>query len=190
VVVTTDSEEIAAVARSFGAETPFLRPAELSDNHTPTAPVVAHALDWLAENEGCRPDYALCIYATNPFVRASDIRRGFELISERRVSTVFTVTTFSFPIFRSPRIREDGFLEMNWPEYEMTRSQDLPEAVHDAGQYWWLEVGTFLKTRRLYNPDALPLMLPRWLVQDIDTPEDWQVAEFMYEALTRTGTLE
>jgi len=182
VVVSTDSEAVAATAEELGAEAPFLRPAELADDHTPTAPVIAHALQWLA-GHGCQAEHACCIYATAPFLRPGDLRRGLEILTEHRVSSVVAVTTFAFPIFRAFTIADDGRLEMLWPEHELTRSNDLPEAFHDAGQFYWLEVESFLREPRLYRPDSLPVVLPRFLVQDIDTPEDWETAERMYLAL-------
>lgn len=182
IIVTTDSEEIARVAGKYGAETPFVRPPELSDDHTPTAPVIAHCLEWLAA-QGTPAQYGCCIYATAPFLRAEYVRQGFELMVNRQVSSVFSVTTFPFPIFRALRLAKDGHLTMFWPEHELTRSNDLPEAFHDAGQFYWLESETFLQTRRVYGQDALPVILPRYLVQDIDTPEDWLTAEYMFRAL-------
>lgn len=182
IIVTTDSEDIALVARQFGAETPFVRPPHLSDDHTPTAPVIAHCLDWLAE-AGSAARYACCIYATAPFVQQDFIRQGYDLLINRQVSSAFSVTSFPFPIFRALRIEEDGHLAMFWPEHELTRSNDLPAAYHDAGQFYWLDCEIFRKTGRMYGSDALPVLLPRYLVQDIDTPEDWQTAEYMFMAL-------
>lgn len=182
VIVTTDSEEIARVAQAYGAETPFVRPPELADDFTPTAPVVAHVLEWL-QGTGAPARYACCIYATAPFVQEKYLRAGLALLDGRRVSSVFSVTSFPFPIFRALQIEADGHLAMFWPEYELTRSNDLPEAYHDAGQFYWLAVDSFLATKRMYGKDALPVILPRHLVQDIDTPEDWARAEYMYKAL-------
>jgi len=181
VIVSTDSEGIAKIARQYGAEVPFIRPPELSDDATPTAPVLLHAIQWLADN-GESPSYSCCIYATAPFVRPDDIINGFKIITGKKVSSVFSVTTFAFPIFRALRITNSGQIEMFWPEYETTRSQDLPEAYHDAGQFYWFEVRQILKTKKIYSNDALPVILPRYLVQDIDTPEDWETAEVMYTA--------
>lgn len=189
IIVTTDSEDIARVARDYGAETPFIRPPELSDDFTATAPVISHALKWLQDNDSiCR--YACCIYATAPFVQAHYLKEGYALLRESQVSSVFSVTSFPFPIFRSLKIKEDDHLAMFWPEHEMTRSNDLPEAYHDAGQFYWLNCETFMKDEKLYGKDALPVILPRYLVQDIDTLEDWQTAEYMFEVLRRAGKLE
>jgi pseudaminic acid cytidylyltransferase len=184
IIVSTDSEEIADTALRYGAEVPFRRPAELSDDHTATAPVLVHALRWLADR-GYRAQTACCIYATAPFVRAEDLRRGYDELVGSGATTAFTVTSFAFPIFRALRVNAQGALEMFWPEHRLTRSQDLPEAYHDAGQFYWFDVARFLRDPNLYSRDARPILLPRHLVQDIDTLEDWETAEHMYSALKR-----
>lgn len=181
VVVTTDSIEIAEIARQAGAEVPFMRPAELADDFTNTARVVEHAVRESANVYGEEIDKACCLYATAPFLREQDLRKGFELLEHNQVSSVFSVTTFSFPIFRALRINGKGLLEMCWPEHELTRSNDLPETYHDAGQFYWLDARTFLKEKRMYGKDAMPVILPRILVQDIDSPEDWETAEILYK---------
>jgi pseudaminic acid cytidylyltransferase len=183
VLVSTDDEEIARIAREHGAETPFVRPEDLSGDHTATAPVIAHALEFL-KGQGALPEFACCIYATAPFVRPEYLRQGLETMRTQGCSTCFSVTTFPFPIFRGLRVNDRGCLEMIWPEHEMTRSQDLPEAVHDAGQFYWVDAARFLAQPRLYAADSRPVLLPRYLVQDIDTPEDWDTAERMFQALS------
>lgn len=182
IIVSTDSEEIISVASCYGAEAPFVRPKDLADDHTPTAPVLEHALVSL-RGTGYEVEYFCCIYATAPFVRTGYIREGYDMIRKSRIGSVFSVTSFGFPIFRALKIREDGGIEMFWPAHELTRSQDLPKAYHDAGQFYWLESKTFLENPRLYTLDALPVILPRHLVQDIDTPEDWVRAEIMFKSL-------
>jgi len=184
VIVSTDSEEIASVARSYGAETPFVRPAALSDDFATTADVILHALEWFA-GQGEVPRYACCIYATAPFVRAEFLAQGFALLEQRGAVSVFSVTSYPASIYRALRIDADGRLAMFWPEHELTRSNDLPEAYHDAGQFYWLDAGRFVVEQRLYSKDSRPLVLPRYLVQDIDTPEDWRMAEAMFEAIRR-----
>jgi pseudaminic acid cytidylyltransferase len=181
IMVSTDSDLIAEVAQEFGAEVPFKRPLELADDHTPTAPVILHALEWLTR-QGEPAEYACCIYPTAPFLQPQYLRQGYELLRNRKVSSVFSVTTFPFPIFRALKINDQGCLEMFWPEHELIRSQDLPEAYHDAGQFYWLNCKIFLQERRIYGKDALPVVLPRYLVQDIDTLEDWERAELMFQA--------
>ncbi len=188
ILVSTDSDEIAAIARQFGAECAFRRPDDLADDHTPTAPVVRHALQWLAD-QGTPAEYACCIYATAPFIHAADLRAGYEAISQHACGSVFTVTTFGFPIFRALKLTDAGSLAMFWPEYQATRSQDLPEAYQDAGQFYWLNVSRFMREPRLYFEDSRPLIIPRWRVQDIDTPEDWDRAALMHRALMEQALL-
>lgn len=184
IIVTTDAEEIAVVAKACGAEVPFIRPPELSDDHASTDAVVIHALNWF-KNNGIELEYACCLYATAPFVKPEYLRKGLELLKSTGASTGFSVTSFPFPIFRGLKINQKGALEMFWPEHRLTRSQDLPEAFHDAGQFYWLNVRKYMKTPTLYAPDAVPIILPRHLVQDIDTPEDWARAEFMFQSLEK-----
>jgi pseudaminic acid cytidylyltransferase len=182
IIVSTDDDRIARTALEYGAEVPFYRPPELSDDYTGTAPVIEHALKWLAKKD-TPATYVCCIYATAPFIQSRYIKEGFETLKSKNVSSVFSVASFPFPIYRGLTIKNQGHLEMIWPEHEMTRSNDLPEAYHDAGQFYWLECDRFLKTKKMYAQDSHPVILPRHMVQDIDTPEDWETAERMYEAL-------
>ena len=182
IIVTTDSEKIAHTARTCGANTPFVRPSELSDDYTPTAPVVIHALQWL-KDRGKTVDYFCCIYPAAPFLKAKHIIKGFELLRREDAITAFCVTTFPSPIFRALKIDENGNVRMFWPEHENSRSNDLPEAYHDAGQFYWGNTKRFLTEKKLFSSDSVPVILPRYLVQDIDTPEDWETAEKMYSVL-------
>lgn len=185
VIVSTDSEEIAKTAQSAGAEIPFMRPAELADDFTNTADVMIHAIKESEKVYNEKIEYVCCIYATAPFLRTSDLKKGFELMKTRKVSSVFSVTSFPFPVFRAQKIMDEGHLEMIWPEYELTRSNDLPETYHDAGQFYWLDAQKFLQNPQIYAKDSLPVILPRMLVQDIDTPEDWETAEIMYKVINK-----
>ena len=183
IVVSTDDEEIAQVAGASGAEAPFRRPKELSDDHTPTVPVIAHAIRWLEAERG-PVTFACCIYATAPFLQPSYLHEGLQLLkSHEDAQFAFSVTSFAFPIFRSLKRNPDGTVGMFWPEHELTRSQDLPEAWHDAGQFYWGRKEAFLTEGRIFSSRSFPVVLPRHLVQDIDTPEDWTRAERMFSAL-------
>jgi pseudaminic acid cytidylyltransferase len=182
IIVSTDSEEIADVAKACGAEVPFVRPSKLSDDFTGTVPVLLHALNWLNEHESAA-DYFCCIYATAPFIQPEHIAKGFSLLKRERASTSFSVATFTYPIFRALKIVDDGRIEMFWPEHKDSRSNDLPEAYHDAGQFYWGNTKKFMKVKALFSSDAVPIVIPRYLVQDIDTPEDWKTAEIMYSVL-------
>mgnify|MGYP001199902583 FL=1 len=181
VIVSTDDEEIARVARDCGAETPFVRPRELSDDHTGTNAVVRHAIGWFGER-GELPDHVCCLYATAPFVQPRYLREGFEQLVSSGKSFAFSVTTFAFPIQRALRIDADGCVQPIWPENVARRSQDLEETYHDAGQFYWGTARAFLDDVVLYSGASVPVVLPRHLVQDIDTEEDWVRAELMFGA--------
>lgn len=184
VLVSTDDEEIAKIAESFGAEAPFRRPAELSHDHAPTLPVIAHAIQWW-ESHRAPVTYACCIYATAPFLRPKYLREGLRVLHESSdAEFAFSVTTYAFPILRAVRVLQNGRVEMFWPENEMKRSQDLPEAFHDAGQFYWGRRDAFFRNEGVFSAKSYPVLLPRHLVQDIDTPEDWERAERMFKALT------
>ena len=182
IIVTTDDEEIADVARSFGAEIPFIRPKELSDDHTATIPVIAHAIQTLQKQ--CVIDAACCIYATAPFIRPQDIVTAYNALITHNKQYAFPVTTFAFPIFRGVKRDDAGNIEMFWPQHFATRSQDLEEAYHDVGQFYWGTPDAWLSGRAIFSDAATTIVLPRHLVQDIDTPEDWHRAELMHKVLS------
>ncbi|WP_420194208.1 pseudaminic acid cytidylyltransferase [Marinobacter sp. GH_1] len=186
VIVSTDDEEIAAVARQYGAETPFMRPAQLSDDYTGTIPVIRHAVEWLADS-GCAVSQACCIYATAPFVSPEDLKRGQQLLESEACSYAFSVTSYAFPIQRAIRITGGGRVAMFNPEHFGTRSQDLEEAWHDAGQFYWGTAQAWTEERPIFSEDAAPVTLPRHRVQDIDTPEDWVRAEWLFKAMQEQG---
>jgi pseudaminic acid cytidylyltransferase len=182
IMITTDSKEIAEYARSFGVLVPFIRPANLSDDHTPTADVVLHALSEMSAF--FKYQYCCVMYATAPFIRIKDMYSGYKtLVKDSELMGAFTVTTYDFPIFRSLALNENKHLTMVYPEHEMTRSQDLPEVYHDAGQFYWLNVPNFMVEKKMYADPSKPIILPRVLVQDIDTLEDWEKAEVTYKVL-------
>jgi N-acylneuraminate cytidylyltransferase len=182
VLVSTDDAEIAAVARDHGAETPFTRPAELSDDHTPTIPVIAHAIRW-QEAQGDAVEAACCIYATAPFCRAEDLRQGWRLLAADELDYVFPVVGYGFPIQRALRVTSDGRAEMFQPEHFAARSQDLEPAYHDAGQWYWGTREAWLGGRAIFSPASRVVLLPPGRVQDIDTLDDWHEAELKFRAL-------
>lgn len=181
-IVSTDDAEIADVARQWGAKVPFMRPVALADDYTGTIPVVRHAIEWF-QLEGRPPAEVCCIYATAPFVQADDLHRGLDLLLANDCSYAFSVTSYPFPIQRAIRITDQGRVEMFHPEQFNTRSQDLKEAWHDAGQFYWGRAQAWLEERVVFTPDSVPVPLPRHLVQDIDTLEDWLRAELMFKAM-------
>jgi pseudaminic acid cytidylyltransferase len=182
VVVSTDDQEIVDVARAHGAKVPFIRPASLSDDHTGTIPVVRHAIEWFQQS-GRPPTQVCCIYATAPFIQVDDLRRGLELLRASDCSYAFSVTSYPFPIQRAIRITQLGRIEMFKPEFFNTRSQELEVAWHDAGQFYWGRVQAWLEGQVVFTPASVPILLPRYRVQDIDTPEDWERAEWLFKAL-------
>jgi N-acylneuraminate cytidylyltransferase len=182
VVVSTDDEEIASVAREFGATTPFIRPKEIADDFTGTNAVVKHAVAWF-NGQASNVTHACCLYATSPLVQARFIEEGFKTFSRSDAAFAFSVTSYAFPIQRAVRITPDGHVEAIYPEHRMTRSQDLEPAYHDAGQFYWGTARAFLEDIPLFAPHSVGVILPRHLVQDIDTLEDWEQAELMYRAI-------
>lgn len=179
IVVSTDDAEIAAVARDQGAEVPFLRPADLSGDHAATVPVIAHAAAAL----GLAPDTQVCcLYATAPMVEPGDLAAALALL-QPSVTYVMAVTTFPYPIQRALRRDAQGGVTMMAPEHMTTRSQDLEEAWHDAGQFYWARAETWAAGVPVFGPGARGLALPRHRVQDIDTPEDWARAEALFTVL-------
>ena len=182
IIVSTDDAEIAEISRAYSAEAPFMRPGELSDDHTPTIPVIAHALRWMDQN-AAPAEIACCIYATAPFLQPEDLQRGLEVFTQSAGDYAFSVTSYAFPIKRAIRITPENRVEMFNPEYFETRSQDLEAAYHDAGQFYWGRAPAWLDERPIFSPDAAPVILPRSRVQDIDTFEDWARAELMFQAM-------
>lgn len=185
IIVSTDDEEIAAVARQHGAEVPFLRPKEIADDFAGTNAVVKHCLQWL-ESNALPARYACCLYPTAPFVQPAFLQEGFEKLVESGKSYAFSVTSFPFPIQRAIKISPQGTVEAFFPESISARSQDLEEAFHDAGQFYWGKAEAFLNDVVTFSPESVPVVLPRHQVQDIDTAEDWVRAELMYQAWEAT----
>jgi N-acylneuraminate cytidylyltransferase len=179
VLVSTDDAEIARIAEDWGAEVPFTRPPELSDDHTTTIPVIAHAILW-ALGQGLSVEAACCLYATAPFCEPDDLRRGLKLLEESDCDYVFPVAGYAFPIQRAIRITGNGRVQMFDPDQFGVRSQDLEPAYHDAGQFYWGRPDAWLEPRPIFSEMAVPLVLPRFRVQDIDTPEDWEFAETLF----------
>lgn len=184
IVVSTDDAEIAEVARAFGAITPFERPAELASDTAATLPVIAHAVGWLGEN-GFSADHACCIYPTAPLLQPSDLRSGYERLVGSDADYVVSCCAYEFPVQRSVEIGSDGFLDAAFPESINARSQDLKPLYHDAGQFYWGKAEAFAAQRPFFMGRALPLLIPRLRVQDIDDEEDWQRAEFLFHWINR-----
>lgn len=184
IIVSTDDHEIAKVARQYDAEVPFMRPANLADDYTGTTAVVQDAVQWLVAN-GQEVDETCCLYATAPFVTGEYLRQGLELLQTWKAEFAFSVTTYEFPIERALKLTAHKRVAMRYPQYAETRSQDLEEAYHDAGQFYWGAKEAWLQAKAIFAAHSVPIILPRYRVQDIDTLEDWERAVYMFEALMR-----
>jgi pseudaminic acid cytidylyltransferase len=187
IIVSTDDGPIAAVAREHGADVPFVRPKELADDFTGTNAVTKHAVGWCL-SAGDQVEYACCIYATAPFLQSRHLIQGFQRLTATGKSFAFSVTSFPFPIQRAVKIVADGTVEPFFPKYATSRSQDLEHAFHDAGQFYWGTKEAFLNDVPLFSQNSVPVILPRDLVQDIDTPEDWHQAEIKFKVLRGAAT--
>lgn len=182
IIVSTDSKEISKISKEFGAEVPFIRPKNLSDDHTPTIPVINHAINFVNEKYGS-VEYACCIYATAPFIESSYIISGFKKIIDEKANFAFSATSFPFPIQRAIMIDSNNRSKMYFPEKFNTRSQDLKSSFHDAAQFYWGKASAWLKNKNIFEENSLPIIIPRYKVQDIDNEEDWLRAELMFKCI-------
>lgn len=182
IIVSTDDSEIAQVAQQYGAEVPFLRPESLADDFTGTVPVIAHAIE-AVQALGWQVSEVCCIYATAPFLQADDLSKGLDLLIQHQADYSFSATSFPFPIQRAIKLTKNQQVSMFYPEFEQTRSQDLQEGYHDAGQFYWGTADAFLTDKAIFSANSYAVLLPRVRVQDIDTNEDWQRAERLYQII-------
>jgi N-acylneuraminate cytidylyltransferase len=150
--------------------------------------VIAHAIEWQNQHGQAASDVC-CLYATAPFVQAADLQRGLQVLQSTGADYAFSVTSYAFPIQRAIRITAEQRVEMFQPEHFNTRSQDLPEAWHDAGQFYWGQAQAWLTGKPLFGHGSAPVPLPRHRVQDIDTPEDLERAEWLFKAMQHANTM-
>ncbi len=180
VMVSTDDDEIASVARKYGASVPFLRSERTANDFATTADVIEEVLENYAKN-GAKFDVVTCLYATAPFIKAKLLRDSFDTFTNGNYDSAFTCVEFSYPVHRSLIINKDRCIEMKWPEYKNSRSQDLPNFYHDAGQLYMAYVSTFREVRSMWGERACPIILSELIVQDLDTTTDWALAEMKYK---------
>ena len=181
IIVSTDDENIAKIATKYGAEVQ-IRPKELSDDFVGTNQVVDYVINVL-KKDGYSFKYVCTLYATAPLLQKEYLIEGFEKLKASNASMAFSVTSMPFPIQRTFKITKDNRCEMFIPEYFDTRSQDLEEAYQDAGQFYWKNID-ILQSDIVFGKQSIPVILPRYLVQDIDTLEDWKIAEILYEVVS------
>lgn len=185
VVVSTDDEEIASIARTHGAETPFVRPSELANDTAGTVPVIAHALREMA-NSGTHCDYAACIYPCTPFLRAQDLKDAFDILTATGQDFVYPVVEYPHPTFRAMRRNAEGKMEFVFPECEMMRTQDLESTYHDAGQFYWGKASAWLAEKRMHTA-GIGMVVPSWRFVDIDNEDDWRRAEMLFKLEDRSA---
>lgn len=183
IIVSTDDPEIEDVALQAGAEVPFRRPPEYSGDDVTTSSALKHALDEIGA--AGKFDYVCCIYPVVPFLVPEDLKKGLALVKDEGVGCALAVSGYDAPIHRAFQMAVDGKLDMMWPENRDTSTSDLIEAVHDAGQFYWVPVERFMKEPVLLTADAHGVQLPRWRAHDVDTQEDWDRAQLIFEALMR-----
>ena len=181
IIVSTDDPQIKDLSIENGAEVPFIRPAELSDDFTGTVPVVAHAIKWQIKYFK-KPTYVCCVYPTAPFLKPEDLKIWLEKLKNIDVEYVFSATEYNYPIQRSFRILSEQRVEMFQKEHINTRSQDLEHAYHDAGQFYWGKTDTWIKEKPILGNNSVVVKLPKYRVQDIDNHDDWTKAELMFNA--------
>ena len=182
IIISTDDEEIAEVAKLCGAEVPFMRPDKLSDDYTGTIDVIAHAVSWMHEQQ-LQPKAICCIYPTSVFVTKHDLLKGYDALNTDKWQYAISVTDYEYPIFRSFKKHPNGGLKMFFPEHFESRSQDLPEALHDAAQFYWGKPEAWLNHLKLLDRHSYPVKMPRWRVQDIDIEDDWKRAEILFKII-------
>lgn len=182
IIVSTDDNEIADVALKWGCDVPFMRPAELADDYASTPDVMQHAAIWSNTQEK-KPAYICCVSATAPFMNPEKIRDGLNIIKQENCDYAVSMTKYPSPIQRAIRVTKDNRIEMFSPENFHKRSQELEDAYHDAGQFYWGKTEAWVSKKFLFSHGTAPILLPEIQVQDIDTPEDWEIAELKHKLL-------
>ncbi len=182
IIVSTEDAEIGEIAKKYGAEVPFVRPGEIADDHATTIEVIQHAINW-CDSQNWELDAVCCIYATAPFLTAGNILSGLQCMEVPDVQYAFSATTFAFPIQRAISVSGKEGVRMFHPEFALTRSQDLEEAYHDAGQFYWGRPDAFRLGEPIFAEHSRAVILPRKQVQDIDTQEDWEMAEALFSVM-------
>ncbi len=182
VMVSTDDEEIAEVARRYGASVPFMRSEATSNDYATTADVINEVMKWYDDN-GSTYDLICCIYATAPFVTPEKLQQGRKILNDSTFDSAFTCTAFSYPVLRGLVIDDAGRIAMRWPEYRNSRSQDLPQFYHDAGQFYFATTKAFRKANGFWGENTAPIVVSELEVQDLDTLTDWKIAEMKYRIL-------
>ena len=183
VMVSTDDEKIMAVAKKYGANVPFMRSKSAADDQATTAEALLDVFSAYSQRNVFF-DIACCLYPTAPFITPEKLIQAYNKLTEEDLDTTFSVIKFGYPIWRSLKL-EKNKAAMNWPEYMDSRSQDLPAAYHDAGQFYFLNVSTFLKEKKIFGNNSGGIIINEIEGQDIDNETDWILAEMKYNILKK-----
>jgi|APSaa5957512535_1039671.scaffolds.fasta_scaffold21268_2 pseudaminic acid cytidylyltransferase len=184
VIVSTDDEEIKNISEKWGAKVPFIRPKDLSDDYTPINDVVIHSLESMI-NLGYDVKNVCCVYATAPFIQPKYIHLSYKELLKRDKFFCLSVCQFTYPVQRALKLMAGNTIEPIWDKYIPMRSQDLVHAYHDSGQFYWGTAKAFIKNKEVLSSNSTYIVLPSYLVQDIDTLDDWKRAELMFEVLQK-----
>ena len=182
VMVSTDDEEIAMIAKKYGANVPFMRSAKNANDFATTADVLIEVIEQYQQS-GKAYSLVCCCYPTAPFITPKKLIEGYDLLKSRKADAVFPVAEYCYPIQRSLKLDSDKQVSMKWPEFLNTRSQDLEKSFHDAGQWYWMNVESLLNQKKIFSSNSYGLELNPLVVQDIDNESDWHIAELKYEFL-------
>ncbi len=185
VMVSTDDEKIALISKEYGAEVPFLRSDKNSDDHAPTFDVLEEVLNTYREIFNLNFRYGCCIYPAAPLINIQYLQEGYNLLKEKDSDTVFPVVPFSYPVWRGLELSPDKKATMIWPEFLKSRSQDMQTVYHDAGQWYWFNVEKLLNGKKMFAKGSNVIIMGKNEVQDIDTLEDWKLAEMKYTLLNK-----
>lgn len=180
VIVSTDDEEIADISKIFGASVPFMRPNNISDDYTDTKTVICHSINWLIRHD-VKPDSVCCVYPTSPLLISEDLKKASKLVDMYPESFILPVCEYQYPINRALELESNGSIKPIKPEYMHRRSQDIKEAYHDAGQFYFGKTELWLKNKNILENNNMPIIIPRLRAQDIDNLEDWSLAEKLFE---------
>ena len=188
VIVSTDDDEIACIAKKYGAEVPFVRPAKLSDDYTGSSKVVAHFVNWM-QQQGLRVDALCCIYATAPFIRSNDLSMAYKIFQSKKWDFVFSATEYVYPVQRSFKLLKNGSVKMMSTKNYPKRSQDLEVFYHDVGQFYWGKPESWLENKIVFSEKSTVIHVPSYRAVDIDTEEDWERAELLYQLLEKEAKI-
>lgn len=187
IIVSTNSKKIAKISRKYGVDVPFMRSRFLSNDRVSIIPVISHAVKFLIK-QGYEFDYVCCVYASNPFLKIADLKKGFEKIRSKKFNYVFSATPYRFPFFRSFTFSYKKGIKMLFKKNFNKRSQDLKQIMCDAAQFYWGYKKTWLHKKIIFAKRSDVIMIPKWRYYDIDTKDDWKRAELNYKILNKKNS--